>query len=35
MAGSHKEVYLTHGRGELCSPAGDLRVWCGKIVYRM
>ena len=23
--GSHKEVYLTHGRGELCSPAGDRR----------
>ena len=22
---SHKEVYLTHGRGELCSPAGDRR----------
>ena len=24
-AGSYKEVCLTHGRGELCSPAGDRR----------
>ena len=25
MGASHKEVNLMHGRGELCSPAGDRR----------